>query len=105
MGVCMGLCVCFLEGETLRFPGSASAQEPQKVERSEAGGFAGVCALWRGQTEVPPPRPRSLSAPPPLLAPAWASGLLGFKAAGWALPASPWRKVAWFERGSGISGT
>ena len=59
--------MCFLEGETLRFPGSASAQEPQKVERSEAGGFAGVCALWRGQTEVPPPPPGPSVLPLPFL--------------------------------------
>ena len=37
--------------------------------------------------------------PPPLHAPAWASGLLCFKAAGWALPDSPRRKAAWLERG------
>lgn len=93
----------FPEGETLRIPGSASAQEPRKVERSKVGAFQASVLSDEGQRCPLPPGPSVL--PPPLHAPAWASGLLGFKAAGWALPASPRRKAAWFERGSGISGT
>ena len=52
--------MCFLEGETLRFPGSASAQEPQKVERSEAGALQ-VSVLSGGGTPrcpLPPQAPQ-----------------------------------------------
>lgn len=51
----MSVCVRFLEGETLRFPGPASAQEPQKVERSEAGALQVSVLSGEGQTEVTPP--------------------------------------------------
>lgn len=53
----------FPEGETLRIPGSASAQEPRKVERSKVGAFQASVLSDEGQTEVPPP-PGALSAPP-----------------------------------------
>lgn len=101
----MYVCVCaFPWGGILSFPASLRAQGPQEVKHLELGDLQVFVLSEEGQAEAPPP-PGPSMPPPPLRAPAWASGLLCFKAAGWALPDSPQRKAAWFERGSGISGT
>lgn len=103
MGAC--LCVCIsLRENPLGFLGLLALESVERLSVPRWGLCRRLSSLVRGRQRCPlPPGPSAL--PPPLHAPAWASGLLGFKAAGWALPASPWRKAAWFERGSGISGT